>query len=80
MSKYYDGLDELSNACTTLLSDDTVEVYLKLYLLLYADDTIILSETSADLQSALNAMHSYSSHWKLDVNVNKTKIMIFFLK
>jgi len=26
MSKYYDGLDELSNACTTLLSDDTVEV------------------------------------------------------
>ena len=50
---------------------------LKLYVLLYADDIVLMSETAEDLQNALNILKSYCDHWKLTVNVNKTKSMIF---
>ena len=41
MSHAYHGLDLLKNVSCEVLSDDDLEVYLKLYLLLYADDTVI---------------------------------------
>ena len=50
---------------------------LKLFLSLYADDIVIFSESSEGLQKALNTVYEYSQHWKLTVNINKTKIMIF---
>ena len=31
------------------LCDDDVEVFLKIYVLLYADDTIVMAETPEDL-------------------------------
>ena len=51
--------------------------YIKLYSLLYADDTILLSESPEDLQKMLNALHKYCEKWKLQVNSNKTKVVIF---
>jgi hypothetical protein len=45
--------------------------------LLYADDTVILAESAEDLQLALNEFFIYCTQWKLNVNVEKTKIMIF---
>ena len=36
-----------------------VVVFLKLHLLLYADDTVILAETPNDLQISLNSMAEY---------------------
>ena len=39
-------------------------------------DTVILAE-SAELQSALDAMQEYCHDWKLNVNIDKTKITIF---
>ena len=50
---------------------------MKLYLLLYADDTIILAESHVELQAALNTMYLYCKQWKLEVNASKTKIVIF---
>ena len=49
----------------------------KLFLLLYADDIVIFGETDADLQNALNILEDYCSRWKLTVNTEKTKIMVF---
>ena len=43
--------------------------------LYYADDTIILSETSSGLQAALNELFNYCNESKLTVNEDKTKIM-----
>ena len=60
-----------------LLSNDEIEVYFKLYILLYADDTVILAESAVELQSALNAMFLYCKSWDLEVNPAKTKITIF---
>ena len=58
----------------------TLKYYLKLYLLLYADDTIIMAESECELQAALNAAHPYwrPTLWKLTINIQKTKVMIFF--
>ena len=60
-----------------LLSDDDVEVYFKLYILLYADDTVIFAENEHELQAALNAMFLYCKSWDLEVNPTKTKITTF---
>lgn len=50
---------------------------MKLCLLFYADDTVIMTETADDLQKALDEFHVYCSQWKLNVNVEKTKILVF---
>ena len=67
----------MSSNIWNFLSDDDVEVFLRLYTLLYADDTIIFAASSSDLQSALNAVNLYCETWKLSVNTIKTKIVIF---
>lgn len=51
--------------------------YLKLLVLLYADDTVIFSENKDDLQHALSEFENYCHTWKLTVNTSKTKIVIF---
>ena len=56
---------------------DDLYIYLKIFILLYADDTVILSESRTDLQLALNVFGQYCAEWKLTVNTDKTKILIF---
>ena len=46
-------------------------------LLLYADDVILLSDSSTGLQNALDVMQNYSNRWKLKINVTKSKILVF---
>lgn len=48
-----------------------------MFLLLYADDTAILAESPSELQLQLDCFSRYCSNWKLKVNVNKTKVVIF---
>ena len=54
-----------------------IDVFLPLFTLLYADDTIILAESETELQKSLDAVHTYCSTMKLTVNTQKTKVMIF---
>ena len=77
ISHAYDGLNAVSDMSKILLSNDEIEVYFKLYILLYADDTVVLAESAVELQSALNAMFLYCKSWDLEVNPAKTKITIF---
>jgi hypothetical protein len=65
-----------------LFDNNDIEVYFKLYLLLYGDDTVtvVFAETAAELQSALNAMYLYCETWKLKVNAAKTNVVIFSKK
>ena len=51
--------------------------YLYLFLLLYADDTVVPAECPEDLQRALNIFKIYCEVWGLDINVRKTKVMKF---
>ena len=45
--------------------------------LMFADDLVLLAESSQDLQAGLNALQDFCSKWALSVNYNKTKVMIF---
>ena len=45
--------------------------------LMYADDLVILSESSAGLQACLHKLYNYTQKWELKLNITKTKIMIF---
>ena len=51
--------------------------FIKIFLLMYADDIVLFSETEDGLQSGLNVLHDYCQKWKLTVNTQKTKIVIF---
>ena len=48
----------------------------KLCLLLYAEDSIIISSNKEELQNSLDILHDYCKKWH-HVNVEKTKIIIF---
>ena len=49
----------------------------KLSCLLYADDVLLVSTSSLGLQKCLNTLKYFSDKWKLEVNLNKTKALIF---
>ena len=44
---------------------------------LYADDLLLISESPTGLQNCLNSLQGYSADWKLAVNFDKTKIVVF---
>jgi hypothetical protein len=50
---------------------------LNLFLLMYADDLVLFSESTEGLQSQLDALFEYSSKWGLKVNIDKSQIVIF---
>ena len=45
--------------------------------LLYADDLVIVSESATGLQSAISNLENYCVKWNLEINLDKTQIMIF---
>ena len=73
--------------------EDTLHAYgvagltidsLKLFLILYATDAVMLSESWSesreDLQSDLNHLSNYCERWKLILNVEKTKMVFFSIR
>ena len=46
-------------------------------LLMYADDTILIAESAEELQKSIDALEDYCKLWKLQINSQKTKVMIF---
>ena len=48
--------------------------------LLYADDLVVLSLSREDLQMKLKQLDEYCKMWKMDINVEKTKVVIFSKK
>ena len=51
--------------------------FVKLFILLYADDTFIISESAVDLQNGLNAYKTHCDSWKMTLNTMKTKFVVF---
>ena len=49
-----------------------------IFLMLYADDTLLFSESLDGMQSMLDKFSNYCKMWKLEVNTSKTKVVIFF--
>jgi hypothetical protein len=53
------------------------DIYSKLFVLLYADDTVLFSDSASDLQLQLNIFCEYCNIGKLKVNSSKSKIIFF---
>ena len=45
--------------------------------LLYADDLAIISTTESGLKSSLSKLESYCTLWQLEVNIKRSKVVIF---
>ena len=63
-----------------LIKDLCEPIYLKdisLFLLMYADDTVRLSETAGGLQKMIDILLTYSTKWTFCVNTEETKIVVF---
>ena len=54
-----------------------LHILFELFVILYADDTVLMSETKEGMQQSLNIFQLYCDLWKFDVNINKTKVMVF---
>ena len=60
--------------------DEDISVYLEILILLYVDDTVIFGTNPQSLQDNLNTFYEYCQLWKLQINYNKTKIMVFGMR
>jgi len=49
----------------------------RISLIMYADDLVLIAETSDDLQKMIDALKTYCDDNRLTVNISKTKCMIF---
>ena len=54
-----------------------ISIFFLYLFLLYADVTIVLAECPEYLQRTLDILKIYYEFWGLDINVRKTKVMIF---
>ena len=67
---------EYEGICLNAERSEELTTFLKTYSLLYADDTLLLSETEEDMQRALDATLKCCIQNKMTINVSKTKYMI----
>ena len=62
--------------CPTPVQNSNLRTILKLNSLLYADDTILLSETEEDMQGALDAITKKCDENKMPINSSKTMYIV----
>ena len=48
----------------------------KLFVLLFADDLVIFAETVIELQRLINRLIEYCDRWHVNVNINKTMVIV----
>ena len=53
--------------------DESLWKYLELYVILYADDTVIVAESAEDLQKSITLTKNYCDLAKLNINVTKPR-------
>ena len=82
LSKKYNGLTEI-NSLSKILSTEDMEFFINMYVLLYADDTLVLAESPEELQKAMNEVYCYCQKWGLKISTgkikgkSKTRVVIF---
>ena len=65
------------NVNSVTVTDDIPGTYLKIFLNLYADDTIIIAYDAESSQTSLTHLSEFRQKWELSINIDKTKIMVF---
>ncbi len=70
-------LNDINHICSSRKCNSPKLGEIYVHCLLYADDLLILSETANGLQTSLNTLSIYCKTWHLQLNIKKTKVMIF---
>jgi hypothetical protein len=70
-------VDDICKHFKQNLSDPVQLEDIKFNHLLYADDLVLISESPDGLQHCLDGLQNYSSEWRLAVNCQKTKVIVF---
>ena len=50
---------------------------LKAQLLLFADDLVLLTDSETGMQDSMNKLDEYCKLWELEINAEKTKVVVF---
>ena len=76
---YYSARNQIEGfvTCPSQQIQDDMFVMITLCILLNADDTVLMSESAYDLQKSLDVFAEYCNLWTLQVNIAKTKVLIF---
>jgi hypothetical protein len=67
----YNGLPTISE-----MFEQHLDIYFRLFVLLYADDTVLIAQSAEQLQSQINDFYKYCKKWNLKIHINKTNILI----
>lgn len=71
-------VNDLPNQINTLPNTDPITLGTsKVSCLLYADDIVLLSTSRQGLQKCIDCVKTFSNTWHMEVNLNKTKVLIF---
>lgn len=70
-------IDDMDDTWETGKTGGTVMGRTKIYALKYADDVAVVAEYGQDPQQMLKQLEKYEKKNKLEVNTNKTKVMVF---
>ena len=62
--------------------NEDYNLFLKMFVLLYADDTVLLGSTADDLQNALDLYENYYNTWKLSQynEIKSSRVFFFFFQ
>ena len=67
-----DLIDEINSKSSGVVLGDTA-----VKILLYADDIVLISTSTDDLQKQLNIVEDWCRKWQTSININKSKIVHF---
>ena len=71
-------INDLVDACNKTNGNDSPSLNDSIIsCLLYADDLVLVSRSKQGLQNLLDTLKSYSENWFMNVNMAKTKCVIF---
>ena len=77
---YVNDLEEhlLNENCTHLrFNDQWLDLHLRLLILTYADDTVIIEESEERINHILRVLENYGNQWQMKINSCKTKVVVF---
>ena len=60
--------------------ENKLNIFFKLFAILYADDTVLVAESPEELQKTIDSFHFYCKRWNIKMNIDKSKILIFIVR
>ena len=77
LEDFLQSKNSLGLNCITDEIENELDIFIKMLVILYADDTVVFADSAVEMQIQLDNFSEYCSLWKLNVNSSKIKVVIF---